>query len=354
MTDNTQIEIGEEKVFRFNNMRVLFTYSQAGHFDKTTFTKWFTDKTKSKLIKFIRLAHETGDDGDNPHTHVLVEWQSAFQTKDVRFFDYENHHPNIKILKNKKAFDDCKKYIAKEDSENNDLKVQETLVSRVFKHQTVLDAIADVAGGPTDVCGIMQLFSLKNSVPSRFKWEPETDFHRRITALNDIVPDDRSVVWCYDPIGNTSKTNLAKWLYINYPNKWYVSKDLGTSRDAATIIAAALSSGWEGWGFIIDLPRSAENHNRIYSYIEEIKDGFVTTQKYQGKTFVFDRPHVVIFANWLPKIECLSRDRWKIIDVKSNVQLTLNEVALLRNSSHDDDDTAPNSDLEILDIMRKY
>lgn len=343
------------KSFRFQNMRAFLTYSQAGHFDKKHYVAWLSSLSDPRIVTWVRLAHETGENGDNPHTHVLVEWDKALCTRNERFFDYQGHHPHIKTLNSKKAFEDAKKYLAKEDPENSDLKTPPSLVSRVFSHNTVVDALSELAIKPNDVNGIVQLFNLRPSAPlSRFHWKPSTPFHHRIIDLNNTAPDPRHVIWCYDFVGNIGKTNLSKWLQINYPNKWYVCKDLGTSRDAATTISGALKRGWESWGIIIDLPRSAEHHTRIYSYIEEIKDGMITSQKYEGRSEIFDVPHVVVMANWLPQIDSLSKDRWIIIDAQSNEQQTLNTVALLLNTNATSIAPPPPQPLRVLDIMSGY
>lgn len=319
-----QVEV--EREFRINNKRLLFTYSQAGHFNKDEFTGWMRSLFTIPIVT-IRMAHENGENGDNPHTHAVVEWERAVQTRNKRLFDYNGFHPNIKPLPSAKAMIDALDYIAKEDPANADLKKKASggLVNLVNRHKTLIDAIGAEAEKFTDVSGIMQIFNLKNNVPKRFNWEPHLDWHHELVAMCEETPDPRKIIWYYDSAGNNGKTAMAKWLYMNYPNDWLVCKDMGTSRDAATIVTNALSSGWTGWGFILDLPRSAENHTRIYSYLEEIKDGFVTSQKYNGRTAVFDNPHVVVMANWLPQVHALSRDRWDIRNMLG-LPLTLIDV----------------------------
>ena len=42
----------------------------------------------------------------------------------MSYFDYENIHPHIRVLKSAKALKDAKTYIAKEDPANKDLLVE--------------------------------------------------------------------------------------------------------------------------------------------------------------------------------------------------------------------------------------
>jgi len=99
-------------------------------------------------------------------------------------------------------------------------------------------------------------------------------------------------------------------------------------RDAGTIIKNAKADGWNGHGVIIDLPRSVENDaKRLYAYIEAIKNGMITATKYSGGTSIFPIGYMIVFANWMPKIKCLSIDRWDIRLMEKNkegeVEVTL-------------------------------
>lgn len=321
--NNKQVD---ESNFRIQNKYLFLTYRT--HLKKDNYIQWFIARS-TKKVDFIRLAHETGGEGEYEHTHVLVSYVSAFQTRDCRYFDYNTIHPHIKTLPNKKAFEDAKKYIAKEDPENADLLTKKDIVSNICSQPTLGDAINNYWGGNfTNINGITAIYNLKSSVPKRFTFEPTAQWQLDLVNMCEEDPDPRTIVWYYDKRGNNGKTAMGKWLHINYPNDWLICKDMGTTRDAATIVSNALAKGWTGWGFLLDLPRSAESHTRIYAYLEEIKDGFVTSQKYNGSTHVFDSPHVVVMANWLPQIKCLSHDRWDIRDMGGR-RLTLSEVSRL-------------------------
>ncbi len=65
---------------------------------------------------------------------------------------------------------------------------------------------------------------------------------------------------------------------------------------------------------IIDIPRSAFN-NMSYSAIESIKNGLVSSGKYEGGQYTFKSPHVYIFANSKPDENKFSDDRWRVKEV---------------------------------------
>ena len=152
----------------------------------------------------------------------------------------------------------------------------------------------------------------------------------KLLKLLDRDPDDRTIIWIYDTVGNTGKSWFAKQMCMLYPQKYRRTTDLGNSRDAATMIEGELQSGWESWGLFINMARQAEHHSRMYQYMENIKDGQITTQKYQGKSLEFDEPHLVIFANWPPRVNQLSMDRWKIFEIRNSELVRIKTRDLFR------------------------
>ncbi len=87
---------------------------------------------------------------------------------------------------------------------------------------------------------------------------------------------------------------------------------------------------------LYDIPRTHMDYVS-YEAIEMVKNGLVTTGKYEGGTICFNTPHVICFANAPPDVEKLSKDRWAIWKIENghllrtdipNIQ-TINDVHLL-------------------------
>lgn len=341
-------QMGEQPKFNLNNQRVMLTYPT--HLNKQEYIDWFHSKCCQRKICFIRLAHENGENGDYQHTHVLVEWEKAYKTSNCRFFDYNGLHPNIKKLLNKKAFEDATYYIAKEDKENADLKRQyPDWVGMVQNCDSLEKAINMNMERFSDIGGITAIYKMKKREPKPWNFVPEEGWQTATVDLNEKEPDERAIIWLYDENGNTGKSSVARFIKQSFGNRWLVGSDFGTVNDAATIVRGALEHGWEEHGVIIDLPRSAENHERMYTYLEAIKNGNITATKYMGECLYFNRPHVVVMANFLPQIDCMSKDRWEIYEItsrKDSRKLTLSEVYAKREP--------PKEDFSIENITKKW
>jgi hypothetical protein len=63
----------------------------------------------------------------------------------------------------------------------------------------------------------------------------------------------------------------------------------------------------------MNIPR--QTTNIILTAVETIKDGFVSSGKYQGDSFRTDPPHVVLFSNKPLCWENLTKDKWKILHI---------------------------------------
>lgn len=327
-------------MFRLNCQRMLLTYKT--HLDKEDYIVWAGKRFKTQGIDFIRLAHETGDEEcPYEHTHIVIELKKRCNFKSPRCLDYENIHPHIKMLPNKKALDDAKLYISKEDPENADLLATKTpLYTKVIACKTLAEALEKHVEKATDASGIIQMFKVGTDGNYRRRTRRFDDITLRPwqLTLSDMLtttPNDRDVIWVFDDIGNTGKSWFAKYMCQLHPTLYRRSTDMGTSRDAATIIEGELQSGWEAWGLFINMARQAEHHSRMYQYFENIKDGQITTQKYQGRSLEFDEPHLIIFANWPPRVRELSLDRWKIFEIVDMELVPVDTYALLKTQEDD-------------------
>ena len=311
----------DQKSFRLQNQRIMLTYKT--HVNKKSFTSWFEELIPDAYeIKFLRIAHEgksekEEDEGcvtDYEHSHVLVEFNKAFQTRNERFFDYEKIHPHIRCIKQKTHWENALCYIAKEDPDNKDLKKENrNIVLKALNQPTLKDALVNCAQKYSDVIGITKIFELKEPEMRRKtkKIEVLRDWQAALMTELKEDPDDRKVMWICDYKGGCGKSTMIRLLEEKYDKDVFSIGEIGRMADFNANIASALENGWNGRICIFDLARAHEDRSGIYNAMETVKNGRITLTKYKGGVKMIPQDtHVVVFANFEPQREKLSQDRW--------------------------------------------
>lgn len=139
------------------------------------------------------------------------------------------------------------------------------------------------------------------------------EWQRNLVAEIAEKPDPRRITWFYDAIGGSGKTALCKWLVLKSPSTLFFS-----GGKFADISYQVLKSGFAPKTVIINLPRTAEG-KISYGALEAIKDGLISSGKYEGGFRVFPPPHVIVMANFRPDEGALSLDRWDVRTLHNNV-----------------------------------
>lgn len=330
------IEVDETKSnFLLENKKLMLTYK--GWIDKK-FLRGTMERLASgqllrgvpKEVKFFCAAHETGDKNHSyDHTHVIVEFSPAIRTKTCKFFDVNIEgqvvpvHPNIRKIITMIHWKRALKYMSKEDPENASLAAVDTCdlpLEDVKNAKSTLEAMELGAKRWSDITGIKAYREEASRTRKLTRYKPfvPREWQKEVLELDTIEPDDRKIIWYIDIKGGAGKSRLCRSMMYELGNRWYSVTEMGTAKDAATIVNGALKNGWEQWGLFMDLPRAAQNHTSIYVNLENIKNGLITTQKYEGGTQFFDSPHIVVFSNWPPVVDLLTPDRWDIRVIRKN------------------------------------
>lgn len=132
-----------------------------------------------------------------------------------------------------------------------------------------------------------------------------------ILSIIKEIPDDRTINWIVDEEGNKGKTALCKYIVKNY-NALYMT---GRAKDSKYLISKYFEGDEVRKNDLIclfDYTRSVEGYVS-YQGLEEIKNGIFMNSKYECNMCIFNCPHVIVFANFEPDQEMLSKDRWNII-----------------------------------------
>lgn len=142
-----------------------------------------------------------------------------------------------------------------------------------------------------------------------YNWELE------IIELLKKNPDDRKINWYWEENGCAGKTTFSKWIYLNYPNTVVLSGKASDMKNA--IVMYKEKNKQLPKIVIINIPRS--NIQFVsYNGIEQIKDMFFFSGKYEGGMICGENPHVLVFANEEPDYDNLSTDRWHVVNISAN------------------------------------
>jgi len=156
------------------------------------------------------------------------------------------------------------------------------------------------------------------------QWTPrpwQSQLMNRLTQQ----PDNRTIIWIEDTIGNTGKSELGEYMELTHG---YQTLKGGSYNDLAYII----NKKAKGW--IFDYARCATNNQSAtsdnrdvvsYKMLEHLKDRKVFSCKYESRTVRVKRGHVIVLSNHPPSDSALSKDRLErwIID---SVTLTMNMI----------------------------
>lgn len=127
-------------------------------------------------------------------------------------------------------------------------------------------------------------------------------------------PGDRTIYWYWCKNGNSGKTTLAKHIHLLHKDVTLAVN--GNAKD----IKCAAAKFLEGHNLHICMftfPRTVENYVS-YAALEDMKDGFFFSGKYESGMVHINPPHVICFANFEPKKKGISNHKWKIIEIKAS------------------------------------
>lgn len=341
LVSNSEIDLLQELEtvngtnFYFQNQKVMLTYKT--HINKEHMLLFLRMVNGGNPPKKCYMAHENGkDDPITPyeHTHVVVDFGKRIQSHDCRFLDFTGIHPHISKITKPKSWKKACKYITKEDKTvilEDDDKFNDVpcSVTQVWNYKNMQEALQNTRKF-SDVLPTIALFKCKP-----MEWEGETcvitdpemflPWQKRIWYEIHKIPDNRTIHWIYDEVGNNGKTQFMKYCGSAIRDKVMWLEPNGTVRDMLHVINYNINSnGWRGNTFIINLARSATTSSdmpHVYKLIENLKDGIIFSTKYEGGQLLMPSPHIIVLSNTMPDIHRLSIDRWNITSMTAERDL---------------------------------
>lgn len=138
-------------------------------------------------------------------------------------------------------------------------------------------------------------------------YEQLYDWQKEIVELCRTEPDDRTIHWYWEPTGCCGKTTLIKYIITHMKAKYSCASK---SADILTIADEKINI------YLFNFARSQEGF-APYNALEQLKDGLISDSKLkkESRNIVMNSPHVIVFANWPPNTNSLSKDHWKITEL---------------------------------------
>jgi len=141
-------------------------------------------------------------------------------------------------------------------------------------------------------------------------------WQKGILAAIEQRPDDRTIHWYWSSAGETGKTTFCKYLTHKHGAIPISGKGADVRNGICTYMAA--NDGDTPDLVVMNVPRCLEGQDRVYvSYeaLENVKDMYFYSGKYEGGVVCGNCPHLYIFANFPPETEKMSADRWVIVNI---------------------------------------
>jgi len=274
----------------------------------------------SELVSYCIFGRETGESG-TPHLQGFISFVTRKTLAAAVALCGQAHFTVTRQVQNSITY--CKK-------EGNWTEFGIPPSSTSQGKRTDIDAFKDdVVQGNLDLKSIRTLHSEVYARYPRFCIEFVLDHQPKPSVPNHplrqwqqtlyqdlcLPPDPRKVVFLVDIVGNSGKTWFSHYFTNNdvrpsqvlLPGK---KADMAYALDSTTRV------------LFIDAPRSKQGEYLQYDFLEEVKNGYVFSSKYESRLKRLEPCHVVVSMNEEPDLTKLSFDRY---DIRRLTDIILNE-----------------------------
>lgn len=146
-------------------------------------------------------------------------------------------------------------------------------------------------------------------LPKPKQFDEPYGWQLKVIEIVKQEPDERSIYWFWEPKGGVGKSDLCRYLCVKF-NAIAASR----ASDIKCTIARLQEKGKHVPNIMImDIPRYFKHVS--YVDMDGLKDGLFYSSRY-GRTVIMNHPHMIVFSNREPDYEMMSKDRWKVFDIR--------------------------------------
>lgn len=267
-------------------------------------------------VDYLVYGNEVGASG-TPHLQGTVCFRSRKRMNQVKDVIGQAHFSITRFLH--QSIDYCKK--DNDFIEVGDFNLVKTRKAKPGERNDMEDFKNSVKEGVTDMKTLRELHSevcarhrhfvemyLQDQI-SNFKVQTHP-LRRWQGALYDklkLAPDPRKIFFVVDRVGNQGKSWFARYYCDLHDDAQILAP--GKKADMAFMVREDVRV------FFLDCPRSKQGEFIQYDFLEELKNGYVFSSKYESRCKKFRTPHIVVCMNEHPCMEKLSADRYNIISL---------------------------------------
>lgn len=260
---------------------------------------------------YIIFGKEVGENG-TPHLQGFVSFSTRFRFTQVSNLIGRAAH--VEVARNvPQSIQYCKK-------DNDFYEFGEATSTQGSRGD--LDAFKDaVKGGMLQLDEIRETHSEVYAKYTRFCIEyiqdhypkrelpahPLRNWQQNLNAILNRAADDRTIYFVVDITGNSGKTWFAHY-YSSLHNDVQVLLP-GKKADMTFALNPTIRV------LFVDAPRSKQGEYLQYDFLEEVKNGYVFSSKYESRIKTLSKCHIVVLMNEMPDLTKLSADRYEIIQV---------------------------------------
>jgi len=142
------------------------------------------------------------------------------------------------------------------------------------------------------------------------KIEDLYDWQKELVTIFEKEPDERKIYWYWSHKGGIGKTVFSKFLTMKYGAICLHGK----GADVRNGVLDYYNKNGDTPGLIVyPIPRCHGAEYCSYESLENVKDMYFYSGKYEGGQVCGNPPHLIVFANEPPNKGKMSLDRWDIV-----------------------------------------
>lgn len=269
--------------------------------------------TTEPKVTYLIYGKEVGESG-TPHLQGVVSCKQKLRLLQIK--NIIGGNPHLECARNiNAAIIYCKK--------DGDWEEFGTRSKGQGSRNDLEDFKEAVKGGMLSLSEIREHHSEVYAKYQRFCLEYIDDHYPKVTVPNfELRPwqvtlknlleepaDRRKIIFVVDETGNSGKSWFAHY-YTSLIGETAQVMLPGRKADMAYALKPNLKI------LFLDAPRSKQGEFIQYDFLEDLKNGYVFSTKYESRIKSYEPMHVVVNMNEPPDTTKLSTDRFKIINIR--------------------------------------